>query len=259
MFADYPGGRALFNQLESIILITAGIIAPAKDFCLVFQPKGYNLTVQDYIELHNYHCHMWFDPVGQAHASSRYYEWQSLPEPRPEYDRHIHRYMSRIGAIAIVFNAALLRADDFYTEYYGPDCFVALTDRVFLLRYHWHAWADSVYNCFTSYQYFRWQSIPEPRPYYDMEFNRISKGWDPAHWHYHSINMISDGVEIDVLDWSLETYGRDIALSPQRSVDVRFFHHWAWLDPVHQAHSCWRYFQWQTLPEPTATLTPLFT
>jgi len=258
MFADYPDGMVLFYQLESILLIIGGLIEPAKDFCFEFHTEGCNLTVRDCIELHRYHCYMWFDPVGQAYASNRYYEWQSLPEPRPEYDRHIRRYMSRMGApflwdyctVVIVFNAALHRAIEFHAEYYGPDCFVSLNEQIFLWNYHWHAWADSVYQCFTSRQYFRWQAIPEPRPYYDMDFNKISQGWGPANWHYHSINMLSDGVEIDILDWSLETYGRDIALSTQRSVDVRFFHYWAWLDPVHQAHSCWRYFQWQALPEP---------
>jgi len=98
MFADYPDGMVLFYQLESILLIIGGLIEPAKDFCFEFHTEGWNLTVRDCIELHRYHCYMWFDPVGQAYASNRYYEWQSLPEPRPEYDRHIRRYMSRMGA-----------------------------------------------------------------------------------------------------------------------------------------------------------------
>ena len=254
-FADLPDGMVMLWQMHSILMIIDTICEASKDFCFEYHKGPCTLSHRGQVAIMRYHCRSWLDPVDQVYAANRYHEWILLAEPRPPYNRHIKLFMDQhfhwnYCSILCVIAGAQERALEYCEAYYELDFSYFMPELYFNHVYHFFAWVDPVYQSFTSTQYFRWIALPEPRPEYDMEFNRLVEMYTPANWHYHSINMVSDGVEIDMLDWSLETYGKDIALSPQRSVDVRYYHYWASLDPVSNVHASWRYFSWQALPEP---------
>jgi len=209
-------------------------------------------TTHEYESFRVYHVYMWLEPVHQTYICGRFNDWLLLPEPRPIYHIRDPLYLGyhfawQYASILEIVVGAEARALKWCIRTYGETFILNIPERLAIQNYHFRAWLEPVHQSYARLRYWDWQSLPEPRPAYS---SRIPPIPTDIMWYYYSLDLIVNGVEFEILDWSREAYGYDTFLSTKKSNVIWRYHFWAWVDPINHAHVCHRYWNFQSLPEP---------